>query len=166
VGGQLSRLEELAASAQQEIQSLVSQLSPPPFVSMNLPTALQKLALEQKSRSGLHVSLEIHGEGNLSEEVAAGLYAIAQEAVTNAAKHSGCQEVVIHLRLINGRSCLEVEDHGSGFDPRRISKQPGHLGLTGMADRAREIGWKFAVDSQPGQGTCVRVSEPSERKPL
>ncbi len=53
VGGQLSRLEELADSAQQEIQSLVSQLSPPPIPKMDLSDALHNLALEQKSRYGL-----------------------------------------------------------------------------------------------------------------
>jgi signal transduction histidine kinase len=166
VEGQLSRLEELAASAQQEIHLLVSQLSPPAVPHMDLSAALQKLALEKKSRSGLHVSLEMRGEGNLSAEVVEGLYAIAQEALTNAAKHSGCQEAVIRLRLVNGRSCLDVEDHGRGFDPQATSKQPGHLGLTGMYERAREIGWRFSVDSQPGRGTCVRVAESSMEKPL
>jgi signal transduction histidine kinase len=161
VGGQLSRLEELAASAQREIQSLVSQLSPPTLPEMSLPAALQKLAQEHEFRSGLHASFEVQGGENLSEAVVSGLYAITQEALTNAAKHSGCQEVIIRLRLVKGKSCLEVVDHGRGFDPRSTSKQPGHLGLAGMSERAREIGWTLTVQSQPGQGTCVHVSEAS-----
>jgi signal transduction histidine kinase len=160
VGGQLSRLEELAASAQREIQFLVSQLSPPALPEMSLPSALQKLAQEQESRSGLHVSLEVQGEENLSEVVVSGLYTITQEALTNVAKHSGCQEAVVRLLLLKGRSCLVIEDHGRGFSPDTISDQRGHLGLAGMSERAREMGWTLAVESQPGQGTCVRVSEP------
>jgi signal transduction histidine kinase len=152
-------LEELAASAQREIQSLVSQLTPPTLPKSSLPAALQKLALEQESRSGLHVSLEVQGEGNVSEKVASGLYAITQEALTNAAKHSGCQAAVIRLCMIAGQSCLEVEDHGLGFDPQSTSKQPGHLGLAGMSERANDIGWALTVQSQPGKGTCIRVFE-------
>lgn len=62
VGAQLNRLEELAASAQREIQSLVSQLSPLSVPEIDLPAALQKLALEQKSRYGLQISLEVQGD--------------------------------------------------------------------------------------------------------
>jgi signal transduction histidine kinase len=160
VGEQLSRLEELASSAQQEIQSLVTQLSPPTLPEMDLAAALQRLALEEKSRYGIHVSIEVQGEGNISQVVAPGLYTITQEALTNVAKHSGCQEAVVRLFLLKGRSCLVIEDHGRGFSPDIISDQRGHLGLAGMSERAREMGWTLAIESQPGQGTCVRVSEP------
>jgi signal transduction histidine kinase len=163
---QLSRLEELAAGAQREIQSLVSQLSPPSMLALDLPAALQKLALEQQSRSGLHVSLDLHGQGHPSAAVTAGLHAIVQEALTNAAKHSGCDQAVVRLRLENGQSCLEVEDHGRGFDPQTMSNRPGHLGLSGMSERAREIGWRLTVDSRPGRGTCIRVSESSRGIPV
>jgi signal transduction histidine kinase len=159
VAGQLNRLEELAASAQREIQSLVSQLTPPTLPKSSLPAALQKLALEQESRSGLHVSLVVQGEGNVSETVASGLYAITQEALNNAANHSGCEAAVIRLYMVAGQSCLEVEDHGCGFDPQSTSQQPGHLGLAGMSERARDIGWALTVQSQPGKGTRIRVSE-------
>ncbi len=160
VGGQLNRLEELAASAQREIQSLVSQLSPPSMIEIGLPAALQKLALEQQAKNGLHVSIEIHGEENLSKATATGLYAIAQEALTNIAKHSGVCEAVVRLRLVKDGSCLEIEDHGGGFDPQTIPDQRGHLGLAGMSERARDMGWSLSVKSQPGQGTQVRVSQP------
>lgn len=156
---QLVHLEDLAANAQREIQSLVSHLSPSPVVEAGLPAALRKLAEEQKTRSGLHVSLEVQGAGSLPEKTAAGLYAIAQEALINIAKHSGVSEAVVRLRLEKSRSCLEIEDHGRGFDPRTISDQRGHLGLQGMSERAHEIGWRLSVVSQPGCGTQVRVVE-------
>ena len=160
VEGQLSRLEELAASAQQEIQSLVSQLSPPALTEVSLPAALQRLAREQESRSGLHVSLEVQGQDHLSEAAASALYAVTPEALTNAARHSGCQEAVVRLHLLKGASYLVIEDHGRGFQRDRVADRRGHLGLAGMAERAREIGWTLVVDSQPGQGTCIRISEP------
>ncbi len=162
VADQLDRLEHLAASAQHEIQSLVSQLSPPSITEMGLPAALQKLAEEQRSRNGLHISLEVEGEENLSEATATGLYAIAQEALTNTAKHSGACEAIVRLRLAKDGARLEIEDHGRGFDPQARPDQRGHLGLAGMTERAREMGWSLSVESQPGQGTRIRVSQPPE----
>lgn len=161
VGEQLSRLEELASSAQQEIQILVSQLSPPIPPEMDLATALQRLAREEESRYGLHISIEVQGKQNIPHVVASGLYAITQEALTNVAKHSGCHEAFIRLRLAEGKSYLVIEDHGCGFNPETISDQRGHLGLAGMSERACEMGWTMVVASQPGRGTCIRISEPS-----
>ena len=161
VAGQLTRLEELAASAQREIQSLVTQLSPASLTEMGLPAALYKLALEQESRNNLRVTLDVQGDRKLSEAAVAGLYAITQEALTNAAKHSGVTEATVCLHLVENKSCLEIEDHGRGFKPQAISNLRGHLGLTGMSERAREIGWILSIESQPGRGTRVRVSEPA-----
>jgi signal transduction histidine kinase len=159
VAGQLSHLEELAASAQREIQSLVSQLGPSSITEMGLPAALHQLAEEQGSKNGLNVSFDVQGEGNYSESIAAGLYSITHEALTNIVKHSGVCEAVVRLHLEKDASCLEVEDHGRGFDPQAVSAQRGHLGLAGMAERAREMGWSMSVESQPGRGTRVRVTE-------
>ena len=128
---------------------------------MDLATTLQRLARAEESRYGLHISTEVPGKQNISHVVASGLYAITQEALTNVAKHSGCHEAVIRLRLAKEKSCLVIEDHGCGFNPETISDQRGHLGLAGMSERAREMGWTLVVKSQPSRGTCVRVSEPS-----
>ena len=155
--GQLRRLEELAASALKEIQSLVSQLKPLSVIEEGLPTALRRLAVEQKARSSLQVSLEIHVEGNLSEAVATSLYSIAHEALINVSKHSGVCEAMVRLILDRDHSCLEIEDHGLGFDPDVTIDRRGHLGLAGMLEQAREIGWSFAVVARPGQGTRISV---------
>ncbi len=157
--GQLLRLEELAANALREIQSLVSQLRPRSIVEEGLPSALRRLADEYQARDDLQVSLEVRGERALSEAVATGLYAIAHEALTNVVKHSGVREAIIRLNLGAGDSCLEIEDHGLGFDPGANLNQRGHLGLAGMTERAREIGWSLSVDSRQGQGTRILVTE-------
>jgi NarL family two-component system sensor histidine kinase LiaS len=157
--GQLLRIEELAASAQREIQSLVSELSPLTVTEVGLPAALHRLAAEQKIRNGLQVSLDVLGERKLTKTIANGLYSIAQEAVTNVVKHSRVCEVVVRLRLDKENSCLEIEDHGLGFDPESKINESGHLGLAGMSERAREIGWSMLVESRQGQGTRIRVVE-------
>lgn len=156
---QLLRLEELAANALREIQSLVSQLRLRSIAEEGLPAALRRLADERQAHDGLHVSLEVRGEGPLSDAVATALYSIAHEALTNVVKHSGGREAILRLDLDANGPCLEVEDQGLGFDPQASFDQRGHLGLAGMSERAREIGWQFSVESRRGQGTSIRVSE-------
>jgi len=157
--GQLERLEELAASAMGEIQILVSQLRPASMAAEGLPAALRQLAVERQLRDGLQVALEVDGERALSAAVTSGLYRIVQEALTNVAKHAGTSEVTIHLSLGGDLACLEVEDRGRGFDPQAAMSQQGHLGLVGMMERAREIGWSLSIESRPGLGTRLRVEE-------
>lgn len=156
--GQLVRLEELAASALREIQSLVSQLRPGSTIEDGLPAALRRLA-EQMAQNGLQVSLQLHGEKTLSAAVATGLYSIAQEALVNVSKHSGSCEAIVRLKVATDRSSLEIEDHGRGFNLEAAMDRRGHLGLAGMSERAREIGWTLSIRSRPGQGALLRVTE-------
>jgi signal transduction histidine kinase len=156
---QLIHIEDLAASALREIQTLVWQLKPDSIVGESLPKFLCRLAAEMKTRNGLRVSLEIDGQTILSEEVATRLYSIAHEALTNVSKHSGVCDAVVRLTLHQEYCCLEIEDHGAGFEPETVLEQTGHLGLAGMRERAREIGWDLSVASRPGQGARIRAVE-------
>jgi len=155
--GQLLHLEELSANALREIQSLISQLKPRSIVEEGLSTSLRRLADEREARDGLLVSVEIQGEKTLSEAEILGLYSIAHESLTNIIKHSGVHDASVRLSLSEDLSCLEIEDHGLGFDPQATSRQRGHLGLAGMSERAREIGWDLSVESEKGRGTRILV---------
>jgi signal transduction histidine kinase len=142
-----------------EIQTLVSQLRPISMTEEGLPAALRRLAAERLERDGLDVSVEVSGERVLLDSEAIGLYCIAQEALTNVAKHAGTGQAALRLNLAPGGSFLEIKDGGLGFDPQSVSSQHGHLGLAGMAERARELGWSLSIESQLGRGTRVRVEE-------
>lgn len=155
---QLLRLETLAANALAEIQTLVTQLRPPSAAEEGLPAALCRLATERQARDGLEINLEISGDNlPLSASETAGLVAITQEALTNVARHSGVQQATVRLDLAAGAAFLEIADRGHGFAAQAVPPR-GHLGLAGMAERAREIGWRLQVATQPGQGTAVRVT--------
>jgi signal transduction histidine kinase len=157
---QLDRLQALAGSAVSEFQVLSNRMKPSTApVEEGLPAALRRLAGERETRDGLKVSLTITGQRALPQPVAAGLYRIAQEALTNTAKHAGVRDVAIHLRQDSLPACLEIEDQGNGFDIQQVGWQAGHLGMQGMLERAQEIHWKLSVDSRPGRGTSIRVEE-------
>jgi len=157
--GQLERLGELAASAMGEIQTLVSQLRPTSMAEEGLPAALRQLAAERQVRDDLQVVLEVNGERALGEAAETALYRIVQEALANVVKHAGTHEVTIRLDLGKDLAWLEIEDQGGGFDPQTALNQRGHLGLAGMAERAREIGWNLSIDSHLGAGTRIRAEE-------
>ncbi|HEX5810225.1 MAG TPA: sensor histidine kinase [Anaerolineales bacterium] len=163
--GQLLRIEELAASALREIQALVSQLKPSSIAEESLPALLRRLAAE-KAGEGLHVSLDIRGEETLPQPVTTNLYSIVQEALINVIRHSGVCDATVRLNLEPYQSRLEIEDRGKGFELTAALNRPGHLGVAGMFERAREIGWCLSVVAKPGEGTriCVTKHESGARQ--
>ncbi len=84
------------------------------------------------------------------------LYRIAQEALTNVAKHAHASQVDVVLKKRNDKLILIIEDDGVGFDPEAAMKD-GHLGLFGMRERAEMIDGKLIVESTPGAGTTIMV---------
>ncbi len=159
VPAQIDRLVESARHASHEIQAIIKQLRPASIAEEGLATALRDYLAERQARDGLIAHLEVH-EARWPENVTLGLYRIVQEAVNNVVKHAGTCEVTIKLNLSDRPACVEVIDHGVGFVVNELAPQRGHLGLASMVERARELGWTLTIDSQPGQGTCVRVMEP------
>lgn len=153
----LTRLQTLARSAIGEVQSLIGYSQPRLLAPGELVPALQKLCQQRLAQDGLTVNLEVSGARALSGPVEANLYRIAQEALNNIMRHAGVCQGIIRLHLEGDLARLEVEDRGRGFDLSCCEKKG--FGLAGMAERAQEIGWDLEVQSNPGQGTIVRVEE-------
>jgi signal transduction histidine kinase len=86
------------------------------------------------------------------------LYRVIQEALTNAARHSGASAIDVTLTATDGWVTGTIVDNGRGFD-RSAVKQKG-LGLIGMEERATELGGNIHVESLPGRGTRVEVRLP------
>jgi signal transduction histidine kinase len=154
---QLVHLEGLAANALREIQALISHLKPRSMAEEGITDALQRLAVERQEREGLRVILNVNGDRYLSEAEVVGLYYIAYEALTNVIKHSTVREASIMLDLEQDNASMEIVDRGIGFEVQPVQDQQGHLGLAGMSERAVEIGWRLSIESQPQQGTRIRV---------
>jgi signal transduction histidine kinase len=156
VAAQLDRVVELARNASREIQNIVKQLRPASIAEQGLAAALRDYLAEREARDGLITHLEVKSEAPLPDNVTIGLYRIVQEAVNNVIKHAGRREVTIKLSDCS----VEMIDYGVGFVVSELTPQRGHLGLVSMAERAREFGWSLTIESQPGQGTRVKVSAP------
>ncbi|HEX6155991.1 MAG TPA: ATP-binding protein [Burkholderiales bacterium] len=105
-------------------------------------------------------------EDEIAVPVKTAIYRIVQEACNNVVTHSTARKVCVSLRRQRSHIELQVHDDGSGFDPAVFSTadESGRgLGLASMRERAEVTGGRFALRSQPGSGTTVRVLWPARR---
>jgi two-component system, NarL family, sensor histidine kinase DevS len=130
-------------------------LRPPELEDVGLGAALRAHVRERVPPGKVILELADEG-GRLTLDVALAAYRIAQEALSNALKHSGASRVVLRTGDESGHFVLEVEDDGRGFDPRRIEDPGAGLGLVGMEERAGAVGGTIHMASGLGEGTRVR----------
>jgi signal transduction histidine kinase len=135
---------------------------------LGLAGALEQLIIEEKDRAGWKDADLIHNltGRRFDKTLETAIYRVAQEALTNARKHSGTDRVRIMLlaRLEDHPGCsqltLEVRDWGKGFSPREKISEIGHVGLQGMMERVSLMGGEYELQSAPGGGTAIRALFP------
>ncbi|MGO8934787.1 MAG: two-component regulator propeller domain-containing protein [Terracidiphilus sp.] len=146
------------ADARQSIWALRTQDAS----ETTLPVKLRRMA-EGAGGDGLTARFSLFGAyrplpADSEREVAR----IAQEAIQNVKKHAGAIELSVQLEYGPEAVTLEVRDDGRGGAlERAAAASPGHFGLTGMRERAAEIGATLEVSSSPGEGTTIRLSVPA-----
>ena len=154
-------LRDLTSANIEGISRLARGLHPPILEDLGLEPALERLASEFQEAHGVKVNLI--GSRNVFEEVDSsvklGLYRVAQEALTNIAKHAQATEVAIRYGCRDGTLSLEIADNGVGYDPRAVDAK-GRLGLQGISERALMLGGKAEFSSSQGQGARVCLTIP------
>lgn len=164
VASQLDHLNQLAQSALSEMHVLISELRPEQVPAGGLNDALRRHIASRQIPETLSISVEVEGSQDLRPAEEQGLFRIAQEAINNIVKHSQATQAVIRLHRA-APFWIEIEDRGQGFDLQSagVSNRSGsQVGLSGMRERAEEIGWKLRVITSPGAGTRIRVEKPPE----
>jgi PAS domain S-box-containing protein len=167
---QVAKVTEISNAVQKTARHLrlVAQtLRPPLLAHLGLAAALRAhLKQIQDVRETPILSLETSEEKwPVSEEVALALLRIGQQSLQNALQHAQAEHIQVRLHYDDRWLQLEIKDDGRGFvvPTHQVElAREGHLGIVGMAERAEAIGGKFEILSQPGQGTCVRVTVPKE----
>jgi len=158
-----ARLEHSMALIQQTgkvIRNLMAELRPPVLDDYGVVAALRWYAGEFKAWAGLPV--EVEGEElspRLEPTVENVLFRIAQEALTNVAKHSQASRALVSLEEHGEKVRIVIADNGIGFDPARLGKPEGDhgWGLLNMQERALAVGGCCRIESSPGEGTRVVV---------
>jgi signal transduction histidine kinase len=151
----LNNLHRLARGALGEMRTLLFELQPAMLLEKRPEELLRQLAHATMGRTQTTVEVSVQGERALPDEVRVALYRIAQEALNNVAKHAEAGHVLVELELEPEQVVLHIKDDGRGFDPEAV-RQLG-FGVRNMADRAKDIGATFFLQSHPGQGTQIQV---------
>jgi len=153
----LELLAQLTQAALAEMRALIFELRPDALQEEGLVIALRKHAAALSARSGTIIEVQApEGRIGLTPALEEQLYGIAREALHNAVKHSGSEEVCVRLEVEGPLLHLTVADEGTGFDTS--GSHPGHLGMKTMHERARMMGGELSVKSASGQGTTVQVT--------
>ncbi|MBN1189211.1 MAG: PAS domain S-box protein [Dehalococcoidales bacterium] len=149
----IGEIRELTRGALAEMRTLLLELRPVALKDAELGDLLRQLSESINGRARIPVKVDIEGQNNLPPEVKTALYRIAQEALNNVAKHSSASQAHVSLHYLSDEVRISIQDDGKGFDAEDIQAQS--LGVGIMKERAREIGARLDIESQPGQGTTV-----------
>jgi ligand-binding sensor domain-containing protein/signal transduction histidine kinase len=160
--GTLDEIIRDAASCLRDARRSVAGLRSGPGDRSGLAGAIAQAARQLTETREVRLRLELSDSPRqLPVEVEYNLLRIAQEAVTNAVKHSGARTIDVSLACTQQQILLTIADDGVGF---AIAEgpwaRPGHYGLIGMKERATQIGAEFRMAGEPGAGTAVSVRLP------
>jgi signal transduction histidine kinase len=154
---ELDLLRQQVNDAAVRIRELSRQLRPPTLDHCGLSAALQQLADDFGRRTGIEVQLVVEEPTHrFPPSVETAIYRIAQEALTNTAKHAAAQ--CVRLMLVHSHERLQfiITDDGCGFDPGAVTSG---LGLLGMRERVEMLGGEFHLKSGPcGTTIYVRIA--------
>lgn len=156
---ELAETKRLANQAMGELLDLARQLRPTALDDHGLVAALRTHVREQDRRGAVRASFWADPAlGDLAPDAQVVIYRVAQEALVNAARHSGATRIEVALERQDSMAILLVADNGSGF---AFAEESKGLGLSGMRERALLVGAKLEIDSRPGKGTTVRLEVPT-----
>jgi signal transduction histidine kinase len=150
----------LADSALGATRDLSHRIRPARLEQLGLVPAVRDLA----SRSGFPVVVTAEDDDAadpnlLGATATVEVYRIIQEALANAARHSGAPRAHVSVAREDGRLTVVVVDEGRGFDPAEVSESG--IGLAGMMERSRLLGGQLSIESAPDAGTRITVSLPT-----
>ena len=140
------------------VRELSRSLRPAMLDDLGLLPALLWLTQQVTEASQARVHLRHIGvdDRRFPPELETAVYRIVEEALTNAALHSGAADVNVRVWATEGLLGVQIEDHGRGFDQAMLTLGESS-GVVGMAERTNLLGGQFALESAPGTGTCVSV---------
>lgn len=168
----ISHMREIVEDFNFELRLIFNNLGPPSLTDLGLLTAVEIMCKEVMQRELVSISLEtmcISHEERLNEEIEIVAYRFLQEGITNAIKHSGSNEMKIHIEMNESRIKLTVSDLGKGFDTSKVDDWPlmgAHFGIVGMKERLESLGGDLQISSTIHRGTMLEASIPKKLQTL
>lgn len=161
VRDRVDRAKDLARRSLGEARRAVDALHPPALDDHDLPDALRRLVHQWGQLGDVEAVVRTSGPPRRTDHDAA-LIRVAQEGLSNVARHAGASRVTVTLTYLEDEILLDIRDDGTGFDPTATTGPGvgGGHGLPGMADRLRLAGGRLTVESEPGGGCVISAAVP------
>jgi two-component system sensor histidine kinase UhpB len=156
---QLDEMRETVRHGAEEVRTIARRLRPDALEELGLSSALAALAGAFQRQTRLPVARDLPQDLGVSPEEELVIYRVAQEALTNVARHAEASQIRLELRELNDGVVLTVLDDGRGLPDRALASSQG---IRGMRERAMLIGANLSIESRPGEGTMVRLAIPRE----
>jgi signal transduction histidine kinase len=155
---EMDSVAALAGEAHAELRAVIDGLAPPELAAGGLAGSVRGYALLASRSYGADVIVQAGELPALDPIRETAVYRVAQEAISNALRHSGARQVVVSLTGRKRSVALQVSDCGAGFD---TGAPRAGLGLTSMRERAASAGGRLTITAAPGKGTTVRLTVPA-----
>jgi two-component system sensor histidine kinase UhpB len=157
---ELHQAQEITRECLDEVRRLVRRLRPGVLDDLGLVSALSSLTHDFATHTGLRVVRRFDADlPVLDQETELVLYRVAQESLTNAARHADAERLEVGLSGADGAVTLTIADDGRGIEAAHEG-----AGIRGMRERALLVGAALDITSAPGVGTRIRLTAPLPRK--
>ena len=159
----ISSTQRLVEKSVDIVHRFARELRPTVLDDLGLIPALHSFVKSFSKQTCIHIRLTVFAEvEKLDNAKRTVLYRVAQEALTNVARHAQASQVEVSIRKLPGAARMEIKDNGKSFEAQRVmhSKRNTRLGLIGMRERLEMVGGSFGVESAPGKGTTIRAQIP------
>lgn len=157
---QLAEAQEIVRRSLDDVRRLAQQLRPELLDDLGLGSALENLAGGLEERTRIRIRRRLARDlPPLDPDVELVLYRVAQESLTNVARHAQAREALLSLERSDGSVVLRVVDDGRGFEPAHVEGG----GLRGIRERALIVGGAVAIKPGPDGGVEVRLEIPTDR---
>lgn len=161
----VDQVRSASREAMTEMEAMLEQLQATPLENAGLVAALKKHCEALGFRTGAQVTFELGTlptDATLDPSARQAIFRVAQEALSNVARHARARNVGVSLGAADGRLVLTIQDDGRGF---KVEGRPRGMGMANIAARAAEVGGNLEVMSVPDRGTTVRFSVPCQQQP-
>jgi two-component system sensor histidine kinase UhpB len=156
---QLEELRETARAGTEDVRRIARRLRPEALEDLGLQSALAALTSAFTEQAQVQVDRHLEHSLPLTGEEELVIYRVAQEALTNVARHAQATRVDVRLERRGDQIVLTVRDNGRGLLPGAL---PSSYGIRGMRERAMLIGAQLVIDRPAGGGTQVQLFIPTE----
>jgi two-component system sensor histidine kinase UhpB len=154
---ELAEAQAAVRACLEEVRRISRELRPELLDDLGLASALTELATTFSRRTGITVRRRLEADlPEFDRDLELALYRVAQESLTNVARHADASEVILSLERSNGHVTLRVRDDGRGVGDETVEGG----GLRGIREHALIVGGALSIDSEPGGGLEIALEAP------